>query len=82
MVGLGVYIQHHQSHYQAYFEHSTHSPSRTTISDILERETEPATQAEKRVAKSIIKRLMAENKGSQVLQLPTGGQVHLNTTYS
>ena len=76
-VKLGLYIQHHQSHCQSFFEHSTHSPSRTTISDILDREKQPITPAEKRVARNIIKRIMAESKDSQTLQLPTGGQVNL-----
>lgn len=75
-VQLGMYAQHHQSRCQSFFEHSTFSPSRTTISDILDRNTEPTTQAEQRVARNIIKRLMAESKDSQVLQVPTGGQVN------
>lgn len=75
-VQLRMYTQHHQSHCQSFFEHSTCSPSRTTISDILDRKTEPTTQAEQRVARNIIKRLMAESNDSQVLQVPTGGQVN------
>lgn len=77
-VKVELYLQHLQSRCQAFFEHSTHSPSRTTIRDILEKDTESlTTQAEKKVAKNIIKRLMTENKDGEMLQLPTGGQVNM-----
>ncbi len=70
------YLQHLQSQCQDFFEHSTHSPSRTTIKEILERDMEsPTTPAEKEVAKNIIRRLMAESEDSQILHLPTRGQV-------
>lgn len=70
------YMRHLQSQCQAFFEYSTHSPSRTTIKDILEKDREsPTTPAEKEVAKSIIRRLMVESEDGQILHLPTRGQV-------
>ena len=70
------YFSHTRSQCQAFFEHSVHSPSRSTIRDLLDKHMEtPTTNTEKRVANSLIKRLMAENRDESVLQLTTGGQV-------
>lgn len=70
------YQQHLQSKCQGFYEHSTHSPSRTTLSDILDKDTStPTTHTEKRVAQHLIKRLMAEGQDSTLLQVPTRGQV-------
>ena len=74
------YNSHIQSQCQAFFEHSVLSPSRTTIRDLLDRDRESATTpTEKRVAQHLIKRLMAENEEGQLLQLPTRGQVCIQT---
>ncbi len=71
-----VKLEQYRSHVQsAFFERSTHSPSRTTIQDILEKTTGPTTPAEKEVAQHFVRRLMAENVDGQLLQLPTQGQV-------
>lgn len=68
--------QHLQSRCQGFYEHSTHSPSRTTIKEILDKDqTTPTTHTEKIVAHNLIKRLMAENEDSTLLQVPTRGQV-------
>lgn len=72
------YQQHIKSQCQAFFQCSTHSPSRTTVRDILDSEEDsPTTPAEKRVARHIIKKLMLERDDGQLLQVPTRGQVHV-----
>ena len=70
--------QHLKSKCQGFYEHSTHSPSRTTLSDLLGKDTStPTTHTEKRVAQHLIKRLMAEAQDSTLLQVPTRGQVFI-----
>lgn len=70
------YQQHLSSKCQEFYEHSTYSPSRTTLSDVLGKDTStPTTHTEKRVAQHLIKRLMAESQDKALLQVPTRGQV-------
>ena len=71
------YKSHLESQCKAFYSHSIHSPSRTTIGDLLAKDrAKPPTPAEKRVAQNIITRMMAaEGSSNQVLQLPTRGQV-------
>lgn len=70
------YIPHIQSQCQNFFEHSTNSPSRVTIQDLLEKDkASPTTPTEKKVAEHLIKRLMAESEQGRILQVPTRGQV-------
>ena len=72
-----LYMAHINSRCQACFSHSIHSPSRTTIGELLTKDRDrPTTHAEKKVARNIITRMIAEGSSTQVLQLPTGGQVH------
>ncbi len=76
MVKADLYIAHIKSQCQGFYQHSVLSPSRITLHDVLEKETEsPPTPAEKEVAEKIMRRLMIESGDSQVLHLPTGGQV-------
>lgn len=69
------YQQHLSSQCQAFFEHSTLSPSRTSIQDVLDRKESQTTPAERKVAANLIKRLMAESDG-QILRVPSRGQVY------
>jgi hypothetical protein len=64
---------------QAFFEHSIHSPSRSSIRDLLEKGGDtPTNPTEKRVASNLIKQLMAEQKEEELLQVPSGGQVQFS----
>ena len=70
------YLSHINSQCKASFEHSIYSPSRMTVQQLLEKDGDsPTTVTEKKVAKNIISRLMAETDEHQILQLPTRGQV-------
>lgn len=74
-----VRAKHYQDHLKskctAFCEHTILSPSRTTIRDILKRQTDtPTTPVERKVAENLIKRLMAETK-EPVIRVPTQGQV-------
>jgi hypothetical protein len=79
-VKVEVYEAHIQSQCQKFFSHSVFSPSRTTLGELLEKDLDkPTTLAEKKVARNIISRMMAEGESSDILQLPsTRGQVHSN----
>lgn len=67
---------HVHSQCQGFFEHSTLSPSRTTIQQLLAKgQDAPTTPTEKRVAEHLLKRLMAEKEHSPLLQIPTRGQL-------
>lgn len=76
-----LYTSHINSQCQAAFEHSIHSPSRMVVQDLLDKgRVNPTTPTERRVAKNLISRLMAENNEEhQILHLPTKGQVHVKS---
>lgn len=81
VVQANQYITHINSQCKASFEHSIRSPSRMTVQQLLEKGNDtPTTATEKKVAKNIISRLMAEQDDHQILQLPTRGQVHIHTS--
>lgn len=81
VVKANQYLQHLHSQCQAFFEHSVHSPSRTTIRDLLEKDSANlTTPTEKEVTNHLIKRLMAENEDGQVLTVPMRGQVYTHNT--
>ena len=78
-VKVELYEAHIQSQCRKFFSHSVYSPSRTTLGELLEKDLDrPTTYAEKKVARNIISRMMAEGESSEILQLPTRGQVHSN----
>ncbi len=57
------------------------SPSKTTVSQILARPlSAPPTNAERKVATSIVKRLINTGSSPDVVSLPTAGQVSSNPT--
>ncbi len=69
------YQQHLQSQCQKFHQHSTLSPSRTTVRDLLEKGRDtPTTSTERKVAGHLLKRMIAE-KDTPLLQVPTQGQV-------
>jgi hypothetical protein len=73
------YKEHIKSKCQAHFEHSTLSPSRTTVHDLLKKGIDtPTTPTERKVAQHLLKRMMNERSGNDtpLLQVPTRGQVH------
>lgn len=75
VVRAELYKSHLQSSCKEYFEGSTHSPSRVTISEILAKESaRPVTPNEKKVAENLIKRLIAD-KPQSIIHVPTRGQV-------
>lgn len=74
------YLPHLRSKCKEFFEHTSFSPSRTTVRELLEKDKEsPVTPTEKRVAGHLVKRLMAESDGP-ILQVPTKGQVKMHNT--
>jgi hypothetical protein len=82
-VRLDHFMQHIASKCQSHYEHSTHSPSRTTYRDFLDKDKEsPTTATERQMAGKVIRRLMAETKDSPILQLPTRGQVRKHRTHN
>ena len=73
------YRQHIKSKCQGHFQHSTLSPSRTTVHDLLKKGMDtPTTPTERKVAEHLLKRMMSEKSGKDtplLLQVPTRGQV-------
>ena len=76
-VKVELYHQHIQSRCQSHYEHSTHSPSRTTVQNILDKQLDcPTTSVERKVAQNLFKQLMAESEDGHTITVPTQGQVH------
>ena len=69
------YTQHKTSQCQQYF--NSPSPSPVSVGEILQKSpSTPILPVEKRVAESLIRRLMAETKDDSVIKVPTRGQVN------
>ena len=69
------YDHHRKSRCRLYFD----SPQ-LSVHDILEKSpTTPTIPVEKRVAESLIRRLMAESRDESVIRVPTRGQVIIIT---
>ena len=61
-VKVGFYLKHLQSQCQSHYEHSIHSPSRTTVQKILDRQVDaPTMSVERKVAQNLFKRMMVES---------------------
>ena len=76
-VKVELYHQHIQSHCQSHYENSTHSPSRTTVQNILDKQLDcPTTSVERKVAQNLFKRPMAKSEDGHTITVPTQGQVH------
>ena len=74
-VQAGQYLSHISTKCSA---HSVDSPSKATIRDILSKSPDSApSPVERRVAGSVIKRMMAGNEG--LVQVPTGSHGNNNT---
>ena len=60
-IKVELYHKHLQSQCQAHYEHSTYSPSRTTVQKFLDKQVDaPTTSVEWKVAQNLFKRMMAE----------------------
>lgn len=76
------YQQHLRSQCHNFFQHSTLSPSRTTVRDLLEKGRDtPTNPTERRVAEHLLKRMMSEKEDTPLLQVPTRGQVFNQSAY-
>ena len=74
-VKVKLYTKHVQSKCQSFFEHSTYSPSQTTVLKILNKQPDaPTTSIVRKVA---LRRLMAESPDGNIVQFPTHGQVEI-----
>ena len=79
IVQADQYKQHVHSKCQAFFDCSTDSPSRATLSDVLNSDKDsPATPTERKVAHHLIKKLLSETDDGKMLSVPTLGQVYVN----
>ena len=76
-IRVELYHRHVLSQCQANYEHSTFSPSKTTLQKVLDKQSgSPTTSVERKVAQNLFKRLMAESEDSHMITVPTKGQVH------
>ena len=79
IVQADQYKQHVHSKCQAFFDCSTDSLSRATLSDVLNNDkNSPATPTERKVAHHLINKLLSERDDVKMLSEPTLGQVYVN----
>ena len=75
-VRIMEYQQHLETNCQHHFEHSTLSPSNVTARDILSRSADTSTTpVVRRVAATVIRKLMTENPDRGLIKIPTQGRV-------
>ena len=70
--------QHLESACKQHFDHTILSPSHVTAKDILNKPSQtPTTPMKRRVAATVIRRLMSEQADSSVIKIPTQGRVSI-----
>ena len=75
-VRIMEYEQHLETDCQHHFEYSTLSPSHVTARDILSKSAETSTTpVERRIAATVIRKLMTEHADRTIIKIPTQGRV-------
>ena len=75
-VRIMEYEQHLETDCQQHFEYSTLSPSHVTARDILSKSAETSTTpVERRIAATVIRKLMTEHADRSIIKIPTQGRV-------
>ena len=70
------YEHHLETDCQQHFEYSTLSPSHVTARDILSKSAETSTTpVERRIAATVIRKLMTEHADRTIIKIPTQGRV-------
>ena len=69
--------QHLESTCKQHFDHTILSPSHVTAKDILNKPSQTHTHMERRVAATVIRRLMSEQADSSIIKIPTQGRVSI-----